>query len=130
MPVGLQDAKGAPYPTEGYIFRLEIVPASFDRSWSSPPAFAQQHLAGSGSAGATFVLSDSDTGGLDYRTAYHWRVMAVAPSSDPSALIGGNCTVIDGPVVPEVNPLLEGSSRATVPIATLPVTVKMPFRRR
>ena len=105
MPVGLQDAKGAPYSTEGYTFRLEIVPAQFDRSWPSPATFAQQHLAGSGSSGTTFLLSDSDTASLDYRTAYHWRVMAVAPGSDPSALIGGNCTVLDGPAVPEVNPL-------------------------
>ena len=111
MPISLQDGKGAPYPTEGYIFRLEIVPSAFDRSWASPATFAAQLIAGSGSSGVTFILSDVDTASLDYKTSYTWRVLTSAPGgsapggSAPSALVGGSCQVLDGPAMPEVNPV-------------------------
>jgi hypothetical protein len=105
IPIVLQDAKGAPFPTEGYAFRLEIVAATFDRSWTSPPAFAQQNICGSGASGTVFVLHEEDTAGFNYRTAYKWRVLAQAPGgSDAAALIGGPCQVFDGPAMPELTP--------------------------
>ena len=72
MPVSLQDAKGAPYYTDGYVFRLEIVLATFDRSWAAPPAppaFVQQNISASGASGTVFVLHEGDTASLDYRQA-------------------------------------------------------------
>lgn len=106
MPVSLQNPDGSPYPTPGWTFRLEIVPASFDRSWASPATFAQQKVAGSGNAGTVFVLVDPDTASLDFKTSYNWRVMVQqAPHSSPSVLIGGSCTVLDSPPFPEINPL-------------------------
>jgi hypothetical protein len=46
---------------------LEIVPSAFDKSWASPPSFAQQNVAGSGSSGTVFVLDDADTAALDIK---------------------------------------------------------------
>jgi hypothetical protein len=121
MPILLQDAKGAPYPTDGYIFRLEIVPSAFDKSWASPPSFAQQNVAGSGSSGTVFVLDDADTAALDYKTAYTWRVLTSAPAAPPERL--------SGRALPSVRWARHAADKsrlsiATAPIQTQPITVK------
>src|SRR5438876_3920289 len=86
LPVELQEANGTPFPTPGWAFRLEIVPARSDRSWASPPAFAQAKVSGSGESGTVFVLEDSDTASLDFRLAYNWRVlMQQVPLASPCA---------------------------------------------
>jgi hypothetical protein len=106
MPVGLQDSNNNPYPTPGYLFRLEISPTRSDNSWASPPAFAQTNVAGSGDSGTVFVLTDADTNKLDFRVGYAWRVLTrISSEAVPAALIGGSCTVLDGPSIPEVNPV-------------------------
>ncbi len=107
MPVDLPDAKGSPLPTPGYVFHLEISPATFDGSWASPPTFAQQNISGSGEYGTVFVLHEADTAALDFRTSYRYQVLARAPGigADAVSLRGGSCRVIDGPVMPQVSPL-------------------------
>ena len=105
MPVTLEDGKGVPFLTEDYVFRMEISPVRSDNSWASPPSFAQQNTCGSGSSGTTFVLTDEDTNKLNFRLGYNWRVLAMPPGTTPYGLIGGGCTVLDEPSIPEVNPL-------------------------
>jgi hypothetical protein len=104
MPITLQDTAGYPYPTDGYVFRLEIAQTQPDRSWQQPPAFSQQLTAGSGTSGISFVISDYDTAALDYALAYQWRVLAQAPAGPPAALIGGVAQVLDGPAMLTVTP--------------------------
>jgi len=103
MPITLADAAGYSFATDGYVFRLEISPTQADRSWA-PAAFAQQLVAGSGSAGIVFTLEDEDTASLNYAIAYQWMVLAQAPGASPMALIGGAAKVIDGPGIPEITP--------------------------
>ena len=104
MPVTLEDRYGAPYPTPGYLFRLEIAPTRSDNSWPPTPAFAQEVTAGPTDAGANFILDDTDTEALDYRLDYQWRVLAVAPGASPATLVGGPAVVRDGPAIPETSP--------------------------
>jgi hypothetical protein len=105
MPLTLEDFEGEPFPTPEWAFRLEISPSSFDRSWTEPSSFSQQNVtSGSGATGTTFILHEEDTAALDYRLSYRWRVLALAPGADPSSLIGGSCTVYDGPAMPQVEP--------------------------
>lgn len=101
MPVSLEDGTGAPYPTPGYLYRLEIAPVRSDGSWPSPPTFAQEITAGETDAGANFLLDDTDTEAFDYRIDYQWRVLAQAPGAAPATLVGGPAEVQDGPALPE-----------------------------
>jgi len=100
MPVTLEDGTGAPYLTPGYLFRLEIAPLRSDGSWPTPPSFASEITAGSGEAGACFILDETDTAAFDYRLSYQWRVLAQAPGASPATLVGGPAEVQDGPLWP------------------------------
>ena len=106
MPILLQDAKGSPTRWMAIFSGLEIVPSAFDKSWASPPSFAQQNVAGSGSSGTVFVLDDADMAGARYKTAYTWRVLTSAPAAPPERLSGRalpKCSM--GPAMPQINPV-------------------------
>jgi hypothetical protein len=100
MPVSLEDNTGAPFPTPGYLFLLEIAPSRSDNSWPTTPSFTQEITAGPTDSGANFLLLDTDTAALDYRLDYQWRVLAQAPGAAPATLTGGPAFVLDGPVWP------------------------------